>query len=670
MENYNIYDEIGRGQHSYVYKARRKRSIEYMAVKSTAKDRMNKILNEVQFLRTFSSPYVLKFHNWYESSNHIWIIFEFCIGGDLLNLITQDKMLPESTIKSFGYDMLMGLQYLHSNGVIYCDLKPANVLIDEYGGLKLSDLGLARKIPTDESVLKVDKLAPGSPHYMAPELFEQHPVHSFASDFWALVRVCPVRAAHGVPAVLERRGVYGSEKHGPSVLDYVSIYGIQTKAVAIPPPAHVDMSRDLCDLLHRLLVKDPAQRISWCYPTLSRDDDILGHPFWDKTSHKTSSSPLPTFPPQPLFMKRYPTLPQSNPICDKDQSPHVSQHSNSTCSNDDGGDSMIRTRPATAPPLVHQPDLPPPNNDGLGTSARHPDRKQQLSPLPPPKTAPPPHRNLARPHQPVKLSTPKPAPHRIFTTLDGAVQPIVACADIEAVAVPRINDTLVPFAVVPVASLATQADIEAKLEQLYHYLRRNDVTVSDKHNALAYLFSISTSSKVANIIVNSSLMTLLGKLLEQSTSSALSSRLGLVLGYVVRYATFIAPDVVVSLAPILVQAMDVENVQITRRVVACMGELAFYSVTQHQPLSCALVQSLVRALQADDVIVRHYAVQTVGNILTHSSDDSDVGVVDPFITPAVALALIEKSLRVASPPNLQMAAMLTLSQVLKHTLSQ
>ncbi|RHY46297.1 hypothetical protein DYB34_003468, partial [Aphanomyces astaci] len=462
MENYNIYDEIGRGQHSYVYKARRKRSIEYMAVKSTAKDRMNKILNEVQFLRTFSSPYVLKFHNWYESSNHIWIIFEFCIGGDLLNLITQDKTLPESTIKSFGYDMLMGLQYLHSNGVIYCDLKPANVLIDEYGGLK------------------GDKLAPGSPHYMAPELFEQHPVHSFASDFWAL----------------------------------------------------------------------------------------------------------------------------------------------------------------------------------------------QLSPLPPPKTAPPPHRNLARPHQPVKLSTPKPAPHRIFTTLDGVVQPIVACADIEAVAVPRINDTLVPFAVVPVASLATQADIEAKLEQLYHYLRRNDVTVSDKHNALAYLFSISTSSKVANIIVNSSLMTLLGKLLEQSTSSALSSRLGLVLGYVVRYATFIAPDVVASLAPILVQAMDVENVQITRRVVACMGELAFYSVTQHQPLSCALVQSLVRALQADDVIVRHYAVQTVGNILTHSSDDSDVGVVDPFVTPAVALALIEKSLREASPPNLQMAAMLTLSQVLKHTLSQ
>lgn len=44
MENYNIYDEIGRGTHSFVYKARRKRSIEYVAVKSTAKCRMEKVI--------------------------------------------------------------------------------------------------------------------------------------------------------------------------------------------------------------------------------------------------------------------------------------------------------------------------------------------------------------------------------------------------------------------------------------------------------------------------------------------------------------------------------------------------------------------------------------------------------------------------------------------------
>jgi serine/threonine-protein kinase ULK4 len=57
------------------------------------------ILNEVQFLHKLDSPFVLKFFNWYESQNHIWLIFEYCIGGDLLNLITQDKRLPEAAVK-------------------------------------------------------------------------------------------------------------------------------------------------------------------------------------------------------------------------------------------------------------------------------------------------------------------------------------------------------------------------------------------------------------------------------------------------------------------------------------------------------------------------------------------------------------------------------------------
>ena len=42
---------------------------------------------------------MLKFFDWYESSNHIWLILEYCVGGDLLNLITQDKQLPESVVK-------------------------------------------------------------------------------------------------------------------------------------------------------------------------------------------------------------------------------------------------------------------------------------------------------------------------------------------------------------------------------------------------------------------------------------------------------------------------------------------------------------------------------------------------------------------------------------------
>uniref|UniRef100_A0AAV1TWW7 Protein kinase domain-containing protein n=1 Tax=Peronospora matthiolae TaxID=2874970 RepID=A0AAV1TWW7_9STRA len=275
MENYHIYNEIGRGTHSSVYKARRKRSIEYVAIKSTAKSRRDKILNEVPFLHKLDSPHVLKFLDWYESSNHIWLILEYCVGGDLLNLLTQDKQLPESVVKSFGFELVAGLQYLHANSILYCDLKPGNVLIDEFGSLKLADFGLARRIP-GSGTPPARPLAPGSPHYMAPELFQQTAVHSFASDFWALgcvlyeLRTGRQPFIHTTFSELARM--------------------IQTEAMQLPL-SDCGMSLEFCDLLRRLLEKDPYQRITW--------DELVVHPFWDGLPRLANVD----MPPQTIFDK-------------------------------------------------------------------------------------------------------------------------------------------------------------------------------------------------------------------------------------------------------------------------------------------------------------------------------------------------------------------------------
>ena len=75
-------------------------------------------------------------------------------------------------------------EHLHHSGILYCDLKPSNVLIDEYGVLKLCDFGLARSIPTDQDEVQATKR--GTPCYMAPELFTDDGVYSCASDLWAL----------------------------------------------------------------------------------------------------------------------------------------------------------------------------------------------------------------------------------------------------------------------------------------------------------------------------------------------------------------------------------------------------------------------------------------------------------------------------------------------------
>ena len=66
MDRYHIYEAIGRGKHSVVYKGRRKKTIQYYAIKSVDKSQRQRVLQEVQVLRATSHPGVLRFHAWYE----------------------------------------------------------------------------------------------------------------------------------------------------------------------------------------------------------------------------------------------------------------------------------------------------------------------------------------------------------------------------------------------------------------------------------------------------------------------------------------------------------------------------------------------------------------------------------------------------------------------------
>ncbi|KAE8735000.1 1-deoxy-D-xylulose 5-phosphate synthase family protein [Hibiscus syriacus] len=272
MNQYHIYEAIGRGKYSTVYKGRKKKTIEYFAIKSVEKSQRNKVLQEVRILHSLNDLNILKFYSWYETSAHLWLVLEFCTGGDLMTLLRQDGKLPEDSIHFLAYDLVKALQYLHSKGIIYCDLKPSNILLDENGHIKLCDFALARKLTdiskTPSSMLPQAKR--GTPCYMAPELFEDGGVHSYASDFWALGCVL-YECYAGKPPFVGR--------------EFTQL--VKSIISDPPPPLPGSPSPSFVNIVNSLLIKDPAERIKW--------SELCVHAFW-----RTKFSQVP-LPPQPAF---------------------------------------------------------------------------------------------------------------------------------------------------------------------------------------------------------------------------------------------------------------------------------------------------------------------------------------------------------------------------------
>jgi serine/threonine-protein kinase ULK4 len=273
MNNYHIYEEVGRGKYSVVYKGRVKKSIKYVAVKSVERSRRRKLMNEVRIFHDLNHKNVLRFYNWYETRNHLWIIFEYCAGGDLYQMIEQDKKLPEDTVRKFAFELVEGLSYLHSNGIIYADLKPSNILINEYGVLKYADFGLSKKISdyngTQDSQAalatgsqgEAGRSKAGTPYYMAPELFHDQGVHSFASDFWSLGCLL-FELATGRPPF-----------HSNSLKELIT----QIVESDISPLPVEGASPEFNELLSRMLERDPVKRAGW--------EEVSGHRYWGEGVH-------------------------------------------------------------------------------------------------------------------------------------------------------------------------------------------------------------------------------------------------------------------------------------------------------------------------------------------------------------------------------------------------
>uniref|UniRef100_A0A8C3SYJ5 Unc-51 like kinase 4 n=1 Tax=Chelydra serpentina TaxID=8475 RepID=A0A8C3SYJ5_CHESE len=205
MENFILYEEIGRGSKTVVYKGRRKGTINFVAILCTDKCKRAEITNWVRLAHEIRHKNIVTFHEWYETSNHLWLVVELCTGGSLEMVIAQDEHLPEDVVREFGIDLVTGLHHIHDLGIIFCELTPGKILLEGPGTLKFNNFCLAKAegenleeffalIGSEEGggdgcestpLRNLKNRLKGSPVYTAPEAIKGADF-SIASDLWSL----------------------------------------------------------------------------------------------------------------------------------------------------------------------------------------------------------------------------------------------------------------------------------------------------------------------------------------------------------------------------------------------------------------------------------------------------------------------------------------------------
>ncbi|XP_056300936.1 serine/threonine-protein kinase ULK4 isoform X8 [Pseudoliparis swirei] len=280
MENFILYEELGAGPRSVVYKGRKKGRLNYVAIVCADKAKRPEITNHVRLSQDLDHPNIVCFYEWYETSNHLWLVVELCTGGSLQSIIGHDGGLPEDVVRRFGWDLVKGLKYMHELGIIFSDLTPAKILLDGSGTLKFGNFCLSKadgetledvftmhssseeagEEDGEESLPHTRTRSEGPPAYRAPEVLKGSETN-MRSDLWALGCTLYYMFTGKPPFYSE-----SSADITEMILHQEPPPPRPTVLSASPP------SEDFLNILQRLLNKNPDERMDW--------PELLGHSFW------------------------------------------------------------------------------------------------------------------------------------------------------------------------------------------------------------------------------------------------------------------------------------------------------------------------------------------------------------------------------------------------------
>ena len=276
FNSFEILELIGGGSFGKIFKVKQKNTSKIYAMKVLNKSYLiqKKLLRyaitECNILKNSDCPFILKLHYSFQTPENLYMILDYCPIGDLSYQI-QINLFEEEEAKFYIAELIIAIEYLHKRDIIYRDMKPENILIDEDGHIKLADFGLAKENVKNDTP---NKTFCGSPQYLSPEMLSKEGTTK-SSDIY------------GIGAILFEM-VTGAPPFYSQDVDLM-YKNISENKLMFPEI----FSEELKDLLRKMLDKNPKQRIG-----IGNDkQDLKNHPFfadidWDLIFKKKITPPV------------------------------------------------------------------------------------------------------------------------------------------------------------------------------------------------------------------------------------------------------------------------------------------------------------------------------------------------------------------------------------------